>query len=273
MPGLRTLPRPVLNTKSLIPDLTVIIPAYNEATRLPETLAGLQQELDRWFVDYEVIVVDDGSCDGTWEVTDRFDPRFSCCRLRQNAGKGAAVRTGMLQATGRVVAFTDADLPFDLDALHEGYQRVLTQQCDVICGSRISESGSDRVAHAAPLMRQWSGFVFRQMVSLMVAPGVADTQCGLKVFSQRSAQEIFGRVEATGFAFDVEVICLAERLGFQLETVPVRLVNTAGSTISLWRHAWPMVRELMAIRRRLNAVSPVPVDLSRKVEIPLRRAA
>lgn len=230
------------------PDLTVVIPAYNEERRLPATLATLKEELDHWFLDYRVIVVDDGSRDATFRVVEAFDARFSCCRLPVNSGKGAAVRAGMLMATGEVVAFTDADLPFALDALREGYFRILERRCDVVCGDR--RAGSRR-GRSAPWARRLSGFVFRQLVQWLVSPCVADTQCGLKIFSRTAAQEIFRCVQAPGFAFDVDVVCQAERLGYSIETVPVQLVNTDGSTISLRRHAWPIFKELLAVRRRL----------------------
>jgi dolichyl-phosphate beta-glucosyltransferase len=103
-------------------DLTVIIPAHNEERRLLWTLTELDTFLKRWDIRSRVVVVDDGSSDGTARLTDRFDRRFSTIRLPQRQGKGSAVRTGMLCATGGVVAFTDADLPFDLDALREGFE-------------------------------------------------------------------------------------------------------------------------------------------------------
>lgn len=250
----RKFTRRLVRTNRSSPDLTVVIPAYNERCRLPATLAALRQELDRWFLDYRVLVVDDGSRDGTWEAVDEFDPRFSCHRLLQNAGKGAAVRAGMLQATGHVVAFTDADLPFALEALREGYERIMDGRCDVVCGDRTANA---EAGQSAPWLRQLSGYVFRKLVQWIAAPSVADTQCGLKIFSQHAAREIFRSVTAPGFAFDVEVICRAERLGFGIQTVPVQLVNTEGSTISLRRHAWPMLKELLAIRRRLNSTPEV----------------
>jgi dolichyl-phosphate beta-glucosyltransferase len=258
---MRPLTRPKSKLAKSAPDLTLIIPAYNEAARLPKTLAKVKQELDQWFLDYQVVVIDDGSLDGTSEVVKRFDARFSCQRLPGNSGKGAAVRAGMLQATGRVVAFTDADLPFDLQALHEGYTRIEQGRCDIVCGDRTAQLKSPGLSNALSMPRRLSSFVFRQLVRLMVAPKVADTQCGLKIFSQRSAQEIFCNVEATGFAFDVEVICQAERLGFATKTVPVQLVNTEGSTISLRKHAWPMFKELLGIRQRLAAPAAAPAKL------------
>lgn len=239
------------------PDLTLVIPAYNEAARLPATLSAIQQELDQWWLDYEVLVVDDGSHDRTSEVTDQFDDRFSCLRLRKNAGKGAAVRAGMLHASGRVVAFTDADLPFDLQALREAATWISADQCDVVCGDRTTDVASETPTVSTSLMRKLSGFCFRQLVSWIAAAPLRDTQCGLKVFSHSAAQEVFQNVESTGFAFDVEVICQASRLGFRLSTIPVHLINTLGSTISLRKHSLPMLKELIAIRKRLRS-TPIP---------------
>jgi dolichyl-phosphate beta-glucosyltransferase len=271
--GMRALKHPNSKMGKTVPDLTLIIPAYNEVTRLPATLAAVKQELDHLFLDYRVVVVDDGSRDGTWKVVDRFGARFSCLRLPGNSGKGSAVRAGMLQATGRVVAFTDADLPFDLKALHEGYTRIEESQCDVVCGDRTAHLESEHASSSQTISRRLSGFVFRRLVRMIVAPQIEDTQCGLKIFSRRAAWEIFRKIEATGFAFDVEVICRAQRLGFELGTIPVQLVNSAGSTISLWRHTWPMFQELLAIRRRLKSMPTSRMLASRGYRFHQRQAA
>lgn len=255
------------------PDFTLIIPAYNEAARLPATLTTVKKELDQWFLDYRVIVVDDGSHDGTSEVAGRFGTQFSCLRLPRNLGKGAAVRTGMLQATGRVVAFTDADLPFDLKALREGITQITEGRYDVVCGDRTVNLEAGLETKSASLVRRLSGFIFRQLVRMIAAPRIADTQCGLKIFSLRAAEEVFRNMETTGFAFDVEVICRAHRLGFELGTVPVQLMNTTGSTISLWKHTWPMFKELLAIRRRQRSIEGSHIMASRRYKDLQRRAA
>ena len=123
-------------------EFTVIIPAYNEERRLPKSLATIGQFLDESRLDYRVIVADDGSGDSTPELTQQRGPRFSTIRLAQNAGKGCAVRTAMLAATGQVVAFTDADLPFRLAALVQGYESIRQGKCEIVFGSRhLPQSG------------------------------------------------------------------------------------------------------------------------------------
>ena len=117
-------------------DLTLIIPAYNEEQRLPKTLPTVRQFLDGWAVGYRVVVTDDGSRDRTACLAASFGPRFETISLPQNRGKGYAVRTAMLSAQGRVVAFTDADLPYHLDALRHGYELIEQNHCDVVFGAR-----------------------------------------------------------------------------------------------------------------------------------------
>lgn len=226
-------------------DLTVIVPAYNEESRLPQTLAGLRDFLDAWGVDYRVLVVDDGSSDRTATLTDSFGVRFSTIS-QPNAGKGAAVRNGMLRATGRVIAFTDADLPYELSSLIEGCQLIQTQKCDVVFGARdLAESAN--VAKRR-VMRTVATYVFREVVRNLISRKVTDTQCGLKVFSRRAARAIFGRTTINGFAFDAEVVFLARRLGFRFERIPVTLINEFSSTLSLSRHAVPMLMDVCRVR-------------------------
>ena len=117
-------------------DLTLVIPAYNEEIRLPRTLSQLRDYLDQWGVNYRVVVVDDGSRDGTSGVATSFGPRFSTLTLAQNRGKGAAVRAGMLSAAGRIAAFTDADLPYALESLRAGYELIRGGHCQVAFGAR-----------------------------------------------------------------------------------------------------------------------------------------
>ncbi len=239
-------------------DLTVIIPAYNEEKRLPWTLDQLAVFLDDWGVDYRVLVADDGSTDRTSSLTRELGPRFAMLRLTPQGGKGRAVRAAMLRATGRVLAFTDADLPFRLTALEDGYQSIRRGECQVVFGARDIE-GAEYLAPRRPL-RRLATFAFREIVRRLVSREVTDTQCGLKLFSRQAALEIFSRVTIEGFAFDAEVVMLTHRLGLPFRRVPVTLINEFSSTLSLRRNALPMLLDVvrLRLRDRLAGLSPAP---------------
>jgi dolichyl-phosphate beta-glucosyltransferase len=227
-------------------DLTVIIPAHNEADRLPGTLAALASWLDAWGVDYRVVVVDDGSIDHTAGVAGGFGPRFTTLASEPPRGKGAAVRRGMLAATGRVVAFTDADLPYDLQALRSAYDWVRNSDCQVVFGAR-DVSGAAAHASRRPT-RVAASAAFRWLSRRLVSRRVTDTQCGLKVFTAGAARNIFSRTKLDGFAFDAEVVWLCHCLGLPLRRVPVTLVNEYGSSLSVSRHALGMLCDLVRLR-------------------------
>ena len=229
-------------------ELTVIVPAYNEQRRLPRSLITLREFLEDWGVDYRILVVDDGSDDLTRDCTEGMGWRIATLGLPRQTGKGAAVRAGMLSATGRVVAFTDADLPYELDALREAYYQICDGRCEAVLGARDAD-GATCVARRRWL-RTVASFVFRQFVRLLVSRRVTDTQCGLKVFSREAAVEVFSRTVVDGFAFDAEAIFLSIRLGLALERVPVKLVNEYASTLSLTRHALPMLLDVLRLRIR-----------------------
>lgn len=237
-------------------DLTVILPAYNEEKRLPWTLAQLTVFLSRWGVDYRVLVADDGSSDRTAELTRDLGPRCSTIRLSPQGGKGRAIRTAMLRATGRVLAFTDADLPFRLTALQQGYEWICRNQCEVVFGARDIE-GSEHLAPRRPL-RRLATFAFREVVRRLVSHEVTDTQCGLKLFSRRAALDIFSRSTLDGFAFDAEVVLIAHQLNLPFRRVPVVLVNELSSTLSLRRNALPMLADVVRLRLRARASQGAP---------------
>ena len=237
-------------------DLTVIIPAYNEEKRLPWTLAQLAVFLSEWGIDYRILVVDDGSTDRTAALTRDLGPLCSTLRLTPQGGKGRAVRSAMLRATGRVLAFTDADLPFKLTALRQGYQWIDRDACQVVFGARDIE-GAENLARRR-LLRRMATFTFREIVRRLISSQVTDTQCGLKLFSRRAALEIFARATIDGFAFDAEVVMLTERLSLPFRRVPVALVNEFSSTLSLRRNAWPMLCDVVRLRMRDRMGPPPP---------------
>jgi dolichyl-phosphate beta-glucosyltransferase len=255
-------------------EFTVIIPAYNEERRLPKSLEELGQFLDATQLDYRVIVADDGSVDRTPELAGGFGRRFSTVRLQKNGGKGRALRTAMLAATGQVVAFTDADLPFRLSALRQGYDLIAERQCEIAFGSRHMAQSSNVVKRT--LMRRVASRAFHGVVKCLVSTDVTDTQCGLKLFSRRAAVEIFSRATVDGFAFDTEVVLLARRLGLAHRCLPVTLVNEMASTVSLARHALPMLWDVIKMRARVDQLQPSPQlasDWGRLPTLPARRAA
>jgi dolichyl-phosphate beta-glucosyltransferase len=228
--------------------LTVVIPAHNERRRLPRTLASLGEYLDAWGVDYRVLVVDDGSRDGTAECTGGCGDRFATHSLSRQRGKGAAVRAGMLRATGAVVAFTDADLPFDLAAMRAGFDVLRARRCQVVYGARDTKGAAVRARRR--LARTIASATFRHIVAQLISREVTDTQCGLKLFRREAAIEVFSRATIDGFAFDTEVVFLSRRMGLPYVRLPVTLVNEYGSTISLARHALPMLYDVLRVRWR-----------------------
>lgn len=231
-------------------ELTVIIPAFNEQQRLPRTLVVLNRFLDASRLNYRVLVADDGSTDQTPTLTRDLGWRFSTVSLPENRGKGRAVRKAMLTATGEVLAFTDADLPFDLSALIEGYHWIVQRRCEVAFGTRHAEQSDSQVSR--PLTRTVATHAFQFLVRSFVSRDISDSQCGLKVFSRRAAVEIFSRAKVDGFAFDTEVVMLAARLGLTHCSLPVTLINDEASTVSLWRHSLPMALDLARARFRLG---------------------
>jgi dolichyl-phosphate beta-glucosyltransferase len=245
-------------------DLTVVVPAYNEEQRLPATLDGLADYFNRWGVDYRILVVDDGSRDRTASLTEGRGFRFQTIS-QPNRGKGAAVRNGMLQATGRVVAFTDADLPYDLVGVRTAYESICAGESVIVFGARdLRESA---VLAPRRLARTFATHVFRALMRMLVSRQITDTQCGLKVFSRQAALEVFTRTQIDGFAFDAEIVYLTHQLGLPFARIPVTLINEYASTISLSRHALPMLLDVVSVRRRswrgeyeLDAASPIVIE-------------
>ena len=207
-----------------------------------------------------MLVADDGSTDRTATLAGAMGPRFSTVSLPQNRGKGAAVRNAMLHATGAVMAFTDADLPFELESLRQAYDLVHLGQCEVVFGARDLAESTHRARRR--LLRTLATWLFREVVKRLVSREVTDTQCGLKAFSRRAAREIFSRLTLDGFSFDAEVVFLTQRLGLTFQRIPVSLVREYGSTLSLRRHTLPMLRDIVALWWRNRHLQSLPLTRS-----------
>ena len=212
--------------------ISIIIPAFNEETRLPATLDKVRAYLSHSAWDFaEIVVVDDGSRDATAQAARRAGVRV--LENPGNRGKGYSVRRGMLEAQGEWALFTDADLSApieDLDALWTAAER---QSLRVAIGSRAVDRSL--VGVHQPPFREAIGRIFNLTMRLATGLPYRDTQCGFKLFETRSAREIFSRQRLDGFGFDVEVLFIARRLGYPAAEVPVHWNNAAGTTVSLWR--------------------------------------
>ncbi len=232
------------------PFLSVIIPVYNEAQRLPLTLVDVDRRLSRAEYSSEILVVNDGSTDATVAVVERFKhltPYLRLIELKENLGKGYAVRQGMLAARGNFRLFMDADNATSVDQfdkmlpfLKEGY--------DVVIGSRTAKGA--RLEPPQPFWKQLLGKAGNLAIQALAVPGIWDTQCGFKAFSEAAAVKIFGLMRVDGWGFDVEALVLAKRLGFKIKEVPVRWVNDARSTVGLKAY-FSTLADVLHIRLRL----------------------
>lgn len=232
-------------------DISVVIPAYNEADRIPETLSRVVKYLAGLGRPYEVIVVDDGSTDPTPSLVDEFARESGAAvRLirRPHAGKGAAVRAGMLAARGRFRLLCDADLSMPVEEF-DRFIPLLEAGMPVVVGSREAP-GARR--YNEPPHRHLMGRVYNRLIQLLVLPGIEDTQCGFKGFRAEAALELFGRQTLDGFGFDVEVLFVARRLGYPIKEVPINWYYMPGSKVKPLRDTWRMFRD--AVRVRLNAL-------------------
>ena len=217
--------------------MTIVLPAYNEQSRIGPALDELFEYLDAPPVEgvrprIDVLVVDDGSTDRTADlIRERAAAREPdaaplAVMTVPHAGKGAAVRAGMLAAAGDLVAFADADMatpPSELPKL-----TAALKEADVALGSRIQPDGSDMRA-TQPAYRRFLGGVFHLLASIWVVGDVKDTQCGFKGFTREAAQDLFARQQVTSIVFDVELIHLARRRGYTLAVVPIRWEDVRGS--------------------------------------------
>jgi len=228
--------------------LSIIIPAYNEEKRLPVYLARILEYLELQDISYEIIVVDDGSHDLTAEVVDRFkqeNVRVKLIRLSRNGGKGCAVRAGMLQASGKLRLFADADGATPIAEL-ERLQKAIDSGADVAIASRAMKDDSCIIN--AHLHRKVIGRVFHYIVTTLTVKGIHDTQCGFKLFTAEAAQAVFPLQRIDDFGFDVEILYLCQRYGYRIAEVPVNWTDIAGSKVSLIRDSLRMFADIFRIR-------------------------
>jgi glycosyltransferase involved in cell wall biosynthesis len=232
------------------PEISIIIPAFNEEKRLRRTLERIREYLNTTSAIHgpvEVLVVDDGSADGTARLTQEMTAEMSQLRLisnGRNRGKGYSVRHGMLKASGRIAIFTDADLSSPIEEC-EKLLAALRSGSDVAIGSRAVDRRLIQVHQS--MAREAAGIIFNTLVRLFTGLTFQDTQCGFKAFALQRCRIIFQQQRIEGFGFDPEILFLAQRYGLRTTEIPVRWAHDPATRVHVVRDSIRMFCELMVI--------------------------
>ena len=228
--------------------LSVVVPCYNEEQRLPSTIDLIERYLDARGEPYELILVDDGSVDGTRKLMDEAAARHASVRivaLPRNRGKGRALAEGVKASHGETVLVTDADLSTPIEQLAK-LEAALGTGAGVAIGSR-SIKGS-RIEVAQPFYRVLMGKAFNLIVQTVLLPGIWDTQCGFKLFRGDVARDVFADLTTDGFGYDPEVLYLAKKRGVRVAEVPVVWRNSAPTKVMAVRSSLDMFRHVLKVR-------------------------
>ena len=230
------------------PQVSIVIPAYNEEKRLGQTLKNVLSCVRERHWNAEVLVVDDGSSDATVEVVQRWrqaHPELYLIENPRNCGKGFSVRNGLLQASGDIVMFTDADLSAPIEEADLLFQAI-ANGADVAIGSRWLDR--QKQTKHQPLYRRFFGRCYNWLTRTVMGLPFRDTQCGFKAFRREAAQSIFRLQTIERWGFDPEILFIAQRLGLRIAEVPVTWGHDERSRISYLRDGTQMLREMLEIR-------------------------
>ena len=229
---------------------SLCIPMYNETSVIEATARTLSDYMQKNFDDYEIIFSDDGSRDGSAELVCSLGlPNVRVVGYEQNRGKGCAVRTGILAATGDVVMFTDADLAYGTGVIREVADIFAKEPTDVVIGSRnLHPDGYEGYT----FIRKIASKAYIKILCIVGGLKLSDSQTGCKAFSAKAAKDIFSRCETDGFAFDFEVILWAQKLGYRFTELPVKIINHRESKVRVLRDAFRMLRDLRKIKKRVK---------------------
>lgn len=228
-------------------DLSIVIPAYNEEGRIGKTLASIIQYTKKKSYKTEIIVVSDGSKDNTVAVVEELAKKegsVRCLELHPNQGKGAAVRQGVLNSRGAYILFTDADNSTPIEELDRFWEA--KKAADILIGSRYLESSN--VIVKQPWYRIVIGRTANFLIQLFLVDGIRDTQCGFKLMNAEAAQDIFSRMRVDGFGFDMELLALAEIMGYSILELPVSWYNSEDSRVRPVKDTLRTLTDLIRIK-------------------------
>ena len=240
------------------PFLSIVIPAYNEENRLPNTLEQVFHFLAKQPFASEILVVENGSDDRTFEIAQKFADRLQSVRVlrSEQRGKGLAIQHGVMAAVGEYVFMCDADLSMPVEEISKFIPPQL-ENVDIAIASREAPGS---IRYNEPYYRHFTGRVFNTLIRFLVLPGLQDTQCGFKCMRAQVAREIFPYQTLTGWAFDVELLYIARLHGYRIVEIPIDWYFNADSKISVLRDSLRMFLDLLRIRRnaRRGLYDPKP---------------
>lgn len=231
--------------------LSIILPAHNEQERISDCLEKVNAFLSNHDFTAEVIVVENGSSDRTVEIVEEYQKKYPWLKLLQTegVGKGLAVKTGMLAARGQYRFFADVDFSMPVEEI---LHFIPPQRANysIAIGSREVKGA---VRYNEPSYRHFTGRIFNNIVQILAVPGIMDTQCGFKCFSADAAEKIFPLQRLNGWAFDVELLYIARKNGFDIQEVPVHWYYDGQSKVNVLKDSFRMFKELLQIRRNGRA--------------------
>ena len=230
---------------------TVCIPMYNESAIIADTAKKLSAYMSENFEDYEIIFSDDGSKDGSADIVKKLElPYVRVIGYPDNRGKGSAVREAMLASEGDAVMFTDSDLAYGTEVIKkvaEAFEN--NPDCDLVVGSRnLDKSGYDGYT----LLRKIASKCYIGVLKIAGGLKISDSQCGCKAFSGRAAKRVFSHCQVNRFAFDFEAILIAEKCGYKIKEIPVKVINHGESKVNVIKDSVKMLRDIAKMKKRIS---------------------
>ncbi len=231
--------------------ISICVPMYNESSIIENTARVLFDYMSKHFgEDFEIVFSDDGSSDGSADIVKALSlPRVRVVGYEKNQGKGCAVRHGVLSTVGDIVIFTDADLAYGVEVIESAISEMRSGKCDVLVASRASHP---RGYEGYTPIRKLASRVYIKILNLFGGIKISDAQCGFKAFDGEKGRRIFSLCKTNNFAFDLEVILFAQKMGFKIYEMPAMIVNHRESKVNVLRDAPRMLKEAMSIKKRVK---------------------
>lgn len=233
--------------------ISLIIPMYNESSIIADTAKTLSEYMQNNFDSYEILFSDDGSKDGSGDIVRNLElPFVRVVGYEQNHGKGCAIRTGMLESCGEIVMFTDADLAYGTDVIKKAYDMLSEADANMLIGSRnLSKDGYEGYTAIRKLMSK----IYIKVLCMVGGFKLSDSQCGCKAYKGEAVRKIFERCQVDGFAFDFESILWAQKFGYKIVEMPVKIINHRESTVHVFRDTFKMLGDLRKMKKRIKKES------------------